>query len=79
MIQEHQGAFRNLLGKLLIRIPEINEGDGFRGKRGVVIEENHQFGVVEEDRGDERRKDQEHEKCAPKRGKEVFGIDHSLP
>ena len=65
-------------GKLLVRIPEINEGDVLRGKRSVVIEKYHQFDVVEEDRGDGRRKDQEGEKCAPKRGEDVFGIDHRL-
>jgi hypothetical protein len=44
-------------GNLLIRVPEINEGDVLLGKRGVVVEEYHHFSVEEEERGDERRKD----------------------
>ena len=43
--------------KPLIRVPEINEGDILRGKRGVVVEEYHHFSVEEEERGDDRRKD----------------------
>jgi hypothetical protein len=43
--------------ELLIRVPEINEGDVSRTKRGVVIEEYHHFSVVEEERGDERKRD----------------------
>jgi len=41
----------------LIRVSEFNDVDVLRGKRGVVVEEYHQFSVVEQERGDERRKD----------------------
>jgi hypothetical protein len=41
----------------LIRVPEYNEGDVLRGKRGVAVEQYHHFNVVDEERGDERRKD----------------------
>lgn len=75
----HGGSKGRSFGNLgLIRVPEFNEGDAGGGKRGVFVEEHQHFCVVEEERGDERRKDQEPEKCPPKRGEEFIRIDHSL-
>ena len=55
----------------LIRVPD-NEGDVLRGKRAVVVEEYQHFSVVEEERGDERRKDLGAREVCAKPWKGVF-------